>query len=151
MEVPKSCPVVLAPPLEGLCPCLALGNRALPGVAEQGSQHSHTVLISGQRLFAMLDNVTQAQVQSSAQERRGRHVPQSKIPSRGKPKGLLKLVGGPLNLGHWERNVLQKKLGFPEVKEGPHTRQNRPEISGGCPSPSLPSSWDCIWENTLGQ
>lgn len=36
------------------------------------------------------------------------------MPSRGKAKGLLKLA-------RWEGNVPQRKLGFPQAQEGPHT------------------------------
>lgn len=77
----------LAPPLEGLCPCLALGNRALPGVAKQGSQHTpqsplcseqhrHTVLISGQRPFAILDKCLTGpgSVLSPGEERKARSM-----------------------------------------------------------------------------
>lgn len=77
---------------------------------------------------------------------------ESKIPSRGKPKGLLKLVGGPLNSGPLGKECTLEKAGASTSQGGAtHRCQNRPECSGGSTSPRLPASQDCIGEDTLGQ
>lgn len=77
----------------------------MPPVTEHcplcSEKHGHTVLKTGQRRWAVLENIAQAQSQSSAQEGRGRHVLCERDSFQRKPQGLVRLVGGPFKF--WAR------------------------------------------------